>query len=96
MIHKRRLLYFWISRPPPSPSRPSFSPKNRLKNPFLTPPSLPLKEDVVYEWSLSIIYQLKGLVGIEPEQLKNYNTGLPSFQGINRNFLEIHKILLQK
>ena len=37
--------------PPPSPCRPSFSPKNRLKMPFLTPP-LPLKEDVVYGWSL--------------------------------------------
>ena len=39
--------------PPPSPCRLSFSPKNRLKMPFLTPPSLPLKGDVVYGWSLS-------------------------------------------
>ena len=43
---------FGFLDPPPSPCRPSFSPKNRLKMPFLTPPSLPLKGDVVYGWSL--------------------------------------------
>ena len=40
---------------PPSPCRLSFSPKNRLKMPFLTPPSLPLKEDVFYGWSLTYL-----------------------------------------
>ena len=39
----------------PSPYRLSFSPKNPLKMPFLTPPSLPLKGDVIHGWSLSKI-----------------------------------------
>ena len=43
---------FGFLDPPPSPCRLSFSPKNCLKTPFLTPPSLPLKGDVVYGWSL--------------------------------------------
>ena len=46
---------FGFLDPPPYPCRPSFSPKNRLKSPFLLPPSLPLKGDVVYGWSLIYI-----------------------------------------
>ena len=48
--------------PPPSPCRPSFSPKNCWEISFLLPPpSLPLRGDVVYGWSLiSDAWRTKG------------------------------------
>ena len=51
-IHKRRRLIFRGFWPPSLPLSPQLSLENRPKLPFFLPPSLPLKGDVVYGWSL--------------------------------------------
>ena len=54
-IHKRRRLNFCIFWPPSLPLSPQLSLENRPKIPSLLPPSLPLRGDVVYGWSLTAI-----------------------------------------